>query len=336
MLPSASFTFSPAQPAVNQTVFFNGSASTAGPGHTITSYNWNFGDGATGSGVTSSHAYTSAGSYNVTLTVTDEIGQSNTSAPQAVTVSSAAATPPTARFTFSPAPPGVNETVFFDASSSTAGAGHTITSYSWSFGDGGSCSTASFPTGCGTGSAANPTHAYGTAGTYSVILTVRDEIGQTNTSAPQTVTVGSPPAPTANFTFSPASPGRNDQVVFDASSSTTAQGQTIVDVAWNFGDGTPVIHCPGGAPADCPGPTNRISAHTFATAQTFVVNLVVTDSAGRTGSHNTSITVALAQPNVVITTSPGSPNPGTVVQFNSNGTTYFPGVGPGVVRVDVR
>jgi PKD repeat protein len=130
--------------------------------------------------------------------------------------------------------------------------------------------------------------------------------------------------PTANFTFSPGAPGRNDLVVFDASSSTTAQGQTIVDVAWNFGDGTGIVHCPS-ASSDCPGPTNRISSHTFTTAQTFTVNLVVTDSAGRTGSKNTSVQVALAQPNVVITTSPSSPNIGTVVQFNSNGTTYYPG-----------
>ena len=84
----------------------------------------------------------------------------------------------------------------------------------------------------------------------------------------------------------------------------------------------------GRSAADCPGPTNRISAHTFTTNQTFVVNLVVTDSASRTGSRNVNVTVALAEPNVVITTSPGPPNPGDTVQFNSNGTTYFPGSGP--------
>ena len=121
-------------------------------------------------------------------------------------------------------------------------------------------------------------------------LTVTDEAGQSTTSAPTAISVGSNSLdPTSNFTFSPSSPGRNDQVVFDASSSTIAQGQTITDVAWNFGDGTAVIHCATAGPVppatatDCPGPTNRISAHTFATNQSFIVNLVVTDSAGRTG-----------------------------------------------------
>jgi hypothetical protein len=120
-------------------------------------------------------------------------------------------------------------------------------------------------------------------------------------------------------------------VVFDASSSSTAQGQSIVDVAWNFGDATPVIHCPGSGAPSCPGPTNRISAHTFATNQTFVVNLVVTDSAGRTGSKNVSVTVALADPNVVATASPASAKGPVTVFFNSDATTYFPdGSGPAV------
>jgi PKD repeat protein len=39
--------------------------------------------------------------------------------------------------------------------------------------------------------------------------------------------------------------------------------------------------------------------------------------------------VAAALPQVVISTSPSAPNPGTVVNFNSNGTTYFPGSGVG-------
>ncbi|MGH9968305.1 MAG: PKD domain-containing protein [Pyrinomonadaceae bacterium] len=41
---------------------------------TITSYAWSFGDGGTASGVTPTHAYASAGTYNVVLTVTDNLG----------------------------------------------------------------------------------------------------------------------------------------------------------------------------------------------------------------------------------------------------------------------
>jgi len=52
---------------------FDGSSSTSDAG-TITQYAWNFGDGSTGAGVTTSHVYSAAGSYSVTLTVTDSTG----------------------------------------------------------------------------------------------------------------------------------------------------------------------------------------------------------------------------------------------------------------------
>jgi len=40
----------------------------------IATYDWDFGDGATGSGVTTAHAYAQADRYHVNLTVTDEAG----------------------------------------------------------------------------------------------------------------------------------------------------------------------------------------------------------------------------------------------------------------------
>src|SRR5205823_1821947 len=53
---------------------FNGSGSIARDGATITTYKWAFGDLATASGATVTHAYASAGTYVVTLTVTDSWG----------------------------------------------------------------------------------------------------------------------------------------------------------------------------------------------------------------------------------------------------------------------
>jgi PKD repeat protein len=41
------------------------------------SYAWDFGDGATGSGITATRRYTQARTYNVTLTVTDDIGRTS-------------------------------------------------------------------------------------------------------------------------------------------------------------------------------------------------------------------------------------------------------------------
>ena len=54
-------------------VFFIPCGSMDGDG-SIAGYAWDFGDGATDSGIQVSHAYTQAGSYQVTLTVTDDGG----------------------------------------------------------------------------------------------------------------------------------------------------------------------------------------------------------------------------------------------------------------------
>ncbi len=56
---------------VSQTITFDGSASYANHNAIITNWDWEFGDGATASGTTVTHAYTMVGSYTVTLTVTD-------------------------------------------------------------------------------------------------------------------------------------------------------------------------------------------------------------------------------------------------------------------------
>jgi serine protease len=77
--PTAAFTSSPTTPGVNQQVNFNASGTRAAPGRTITSYDWDFGDGTPAkSGITVSHAYTVAGSYVVVLTVTDDLGKKGT------------------------------------------------------------------------------------------------------------------------------------------------------------------------------------------------------------------------------------------------------------------
>jgi PKD repeat protein len=77
--PTASFTFSPEDVAVNQDVFFNASGSVAGPGRTIRSYVWNFGDGTTATGaIPPAKKFATANTFVVTLTVTDDLGQSST------------------------------------------------------------------------------------------------------------------------------------------------------------------------------------------------------------------------------------------------------------------
>jgi len=63
----------PTSGLVGETLSFSGANSTDEDGR-IVSYAWDFGDGATGSGVSATHVYNAAGSYKVTLTVTDDGG----------------------------------------------------------------------------------------------------------------------------------------------------------------------------------------------------------------------------------------------------------------------
>ena len=73
--PVADFVANP----TNLQVSFDASASSAAGGSSISSYAWDFGDGASGSGTTASHTYATAGTYEVKLTVTDSNGLPGTS-----------------------------------------------------------------------------------------------------------------------------------------------------------------------------------------------------------------------------------------------------------------
>jgi PKD repeat protein len=78
--PTAAFTFS----CTDLTCSFNGSSSSDADG-TISSYQWTFGDGSSGTGATPSRTYAAAGTYTVTLTVTDDDGATGGTS-QSVTV----------------------------------------------------------------------------------------------------------------------------------------------------------------------------------------------------------------------------------------------------------
>jgi PKD repeat protein len=168
-----SFTFTPSAPVESQTVLFDATASTAGPGNAIVGYSWNFGDGARGSGATASHAYTTADTYVVTLTVTDAVGRT---AQKTASITVQGGVSPTAAFSSSPTDPVPNQSVNFNASASKAAPGRTITGYSWDFGDG------TF------GSGVTTSHSYALSRSYVVVLTVTDDTGKKGT-ATGTVTV---------------------------------------------------------------------------------------------------------------------------------------------------
>jgi len=91
--PVAEFTFEPATPEAGESVTFDASGSAA-PDGTIEAYAWDFGDGNTGSGETTTHTYATADTYTVVLAVTDDHGKTGT-ATQNVTVYAAPEADPT-------------------------------------------------------------------------------------------------------------------------------------------------------------------------------------------------------------------------------------------------
>jgi PKD repeat protein len=151
--PTADFTWS----CNLQSCTFDSAPSGDSDG-TIVNRAWSFGDGQQATGTTAQHTF-SPGTYNVTLTVTDDDGASTPITKQ-VAVSGPTNTPPTASFTSS-----CNGLACTFTSTSTDTDG-TITNYAWNLGDGN-----------GTG---NPVqHTYPAPGTYQVTLTVTDDDGAT-------------------------------------------------------------------------------------------------------------------------------------------------------------
>jgi len=177
--PTASFTANPTSGVAPLEVSFNASNSSDSDG-TIINYQWDFKDGYTGNGVTVNHTFSSAGSYNVKLTVTDNEGATD-SATKNITVTDSITTnqSPTASFTANPTSGVSPLQVTFNASSSYDSDG-TIVSYQWDFKDG------------NTGSGETISHTFSSIGSYNVELTVTDNEGASD-SATKNITVTTAP-----------------------------------------------------------------------------------------------------------------------------------------------
>lgn len=117
--------------AVNLAASFDGSG-TSDPGGSVASYGWNFGDGtAAGTGATPSHTYATAGTFQVTLTATDNLGAS-ASVTHPITVSAPVApTAPAAPDQVTAAPGNASATLSWRAPNNNGSAitAYTVTPY---------------------------------------------------------------------------------------------------------------------------------------------------------------------------------------------------------------
>ncbi len=230
------------------------STGSSDPDGSIATYAWDFGDGKASTDAKPAHSYSATGSYQVSLTVTDNKGATNTVTQTVAVTVPAQNVNPVAALTQS----CTEWSCTFDGSGSSDSDG-SIASYAWDFGDG------------ATSTDAKPSHEYTANGTYTVKLTVTDNRGGTD-SATKQVTVHKNAAPKAAF----VSDCTNLACTFDGSSSSDSDG-SVASYAWDFGDGKTS--------------TEAKPSHTFGADGAYDVKLTVTDNDGATGSVTKTVNV---------------------------------------------
>ena len=161
----------------------------------------------------------------------------------------------------------VDETITFDGSGSSDPDG-TIAGFSWVFGDGGSSTQQT------------PEHAFTQPGEYNVTLTVTDNEGATGQSAVQIEVSSDNQPPVAEVQASKIQALVDEEITFDASSSSDPDG-TVESYSWQFGDGG--------------SGTGSIQNHSYSQAGAYNVVVTVTDNEGATDEANVPINI-LSEP----------------------------------------
>jgi gliding motility-associated-like protein len=224
---------------VNDNIAF--ADTSTGSHNSIVSWDWNFGNGTTGTNSSPSVVYTAAGSYTVSLTTVNADGC------RATNIVNIDISPlPNAGFTAGTA--CLNSPVQFTNTSTISGG--TITGYSWDFGD-----------GSGISGLQNPQYAYSQPGTYTVTLIVTSGDGCNDTIVGQVIVN---PLPVANFTNLNAQGCGPIDVQFTDSSFISSG--SVVAWDWDFGDG-------GSSTAQNP-------MHTYTVSGSYPVTLSVTSDSG--------------------------------------------------------
>jgi PKD repeat protein len=283
--------------------FIDTSSDTDGA---ITTWNWNFGDNSTDTVQNPSHTYLADGTYQVTLTVTDNGGKSNSITKNVVVNPLVNQSPVISNITGTQTSfkPLVGK--FTETSSDPDG---FITKWDWNFGDGHTFTTTD-PT------LKNPTNTYLFPGSYTVVLNVTDDglpdgtNKKTNSSTIQFV-VEPPPAnqpPVALFSININNVLAPTTIIF-TDLSTDADGQ-IVSWLWEFESGSALFY-------------NRQTyqktvSHTFSKSGTYPVRLTVTDDGNSTNTYVFEIVVKNNFPVAILSAFPNPVLSKTQVNFFGN------------------
>jgi PKD repeat protein len=253
------------------------STSTGTAGNST--YSWNFGDGANGSGTSAPHVYNYNGTYTVNLTVINPTAVatcSNISA-QVITITSDSCYL-NAGFTHTVSAGGL---VYFNNASTGTGINAT---YSWNFGDG----------FAGSGNA--PMHTYSSAGAYIVTLlalnggicadTIMQSVNVTGIACTANSGFSVAPTPTPQYwTVTPFFPWN------------------VIAATWNWGDGSS---------------SNALySSHVYSAAATYSICLTVTVSCGGTSSTCISQYISRSVENAAIIHIDVVPPPKVVIGINA-------------------
>jgi PKD repeat protein len=260
----------------NRPIQFNATGSYD-PDGVILQYKWNFGDGtAYGYGLIIMHMYKNAGTYNITLWVTDDGGKTVANKTQ-ITIVESQNMMPFAEIVGGGISVLVDEEVSLDGRGSYDPDG-TIVSYEWDFGDGHH------------GYTAMVRHAYATAQTYTVTLKVTDDRGGIDSETTTIQVQPKPPpnvCPSADFRMTPSSGDiyTGDSLSFDGGLSKDSDG-SIVTYTWLFGDG-------GFA-------EGKNAQHSYEVDGTYMVTLTVTDDDGCSDSKIQVVIIKNRKPTAVI------------------------------------
>ncbi|HWV99225.1 MAG TPA: PKD domain-containing protein [Candidatus Acidoferrum sp.] len=258
VLPGIAITANPTNGLEPLAVSFT-AAAVDGAGHTVTNWNWDFGDGSTSTAQNPSHAYSTSGTFPVALI------ENGNGVPVAGTAQSITVSPLTVVFTANPTNVLESLAVSFSSAGVDNG-GNTLTNWNWNFGDG-SASTAQ-----------NPSHAYAARGTFSVALVATNNLGLMVGGLGPSITV----TPlTLAFTANPTS-GTIPLTVNFSSASTDSAGHAVTNWNWNFGDGSTS--------------TAQNPSHTYTNSGTFSVALLATNDIGYTVLGSGSATILALPP----------------------------------------